>query len=354
MWIDPISTSTRPHGDAYRLSTAGRISWPAAHGVRRGGPPSRARGASRERARQAADSGCAIVTSPRSAWRQVSKLRGVPQGITELIDRTVQYIALMKIESQLPIDVLIPAAEKDADVLPFAIAGIRRNIRHPISRIFVVSPQSGRLRAICHSSGCEYVLETDLDPTDPASISLRVGGVDRSRWIYQQFLKLNGDQIATQAHYLVVDADTVMIRPQVFERDGRVVFNYSDEYYLPYFEMYQRLLGESAVSPVSFTSHQMLFSVGVLRELKAAIEGIHNAPWRDAILQNLDREEMSSHSDYDTYGQYAFRHHPQQMAIEYWYNLNLSRRKLRAVPLLELQYGGKYKSASFHSYRSES
>ena len=53
-----------------------------------------------------------------------------------------------------------------------------------------------------------------MDPTD---IGLVVNGVDRSKWIYQQFLKWSGDDLAETTHYLVVDADTVLIRPQVFE-----------------------------------------------------------------------------------------------------------------------------------------
>jgi hypothetical protein len=268
-----------------------------------------------------------------------------------MIDRLVLYLSIMRLRSELPIDVLIPAAEKDVDVLSLAVQGIRRNIRHPIAQIFIVSPDSARIREVCRDHRCEFVPENELVPLSPESIGLVVGGVDRSRWIFQQFLKLSGDAVVSQDHYLVVDADTVMIRPQVFERDRRIVFNYSDEYYEPYFVMYERLLKESVVCPVSFTSHQMLFSVDVLREMRGTIERIHGCSWQEAILRNLDRTEMSSSSDYDTYGQYAFMHHARQIAIEYWFNLNLSRQKLRCLPLLELQYGGRYKSVSFHSYR---
>ena len=291
------------------------------------------------------------MTSPRSIVRQLSKLGALRQGIPEWIDRSVDYIALMRIRSPMAIDVLIPAAEKDVDVLPYTIDGVRRNVRHPISNVYIVAPESRRIRDVCRSKACEFVEERQVAGRDPNSIHVEVNGIDRSKWIYQQFLKLSGDSIVSRSHYLVVDADTVFVRPQVFERKGRIIFNYSDEYYQPYFDMYRRLLHETAVSPVSFTSHQMLFEVELLRELRSRIQEANACAWQEAILKNLDRTEMSGCSDYDTYGQYVFSHYPARTAIEYWFNLNLTRKKLRNLRILELQYGGHYKSISFHSYR---
>jgi hypothetical protein len=283
--------------------------------------------------------------------RQIGKLRVLRQGVPELIDRTVFYVSLMSLGSVLPIDVLIPAADKDADVLPYTIDGVRRNVRHPISNVFIVAPRSARIESVCRKKGCEYVDERALTGIDPDSIHVHVGGVDRSKWVYQQFLKWSGDAIVRNPHYLVVDADTILVRPQVFERNGRTIFNYSDEYYQPYFDMYRRLLKESVLSPVSFTSHQMLFEIDLLRQLKNRIEEINGCKWHEAILKNLDPAEMSSCSDYDTYGQYVFAHFAGRVAIEYWFNLSLTRKNLRSVHLLTLEYAGKYKSVSFHSYK---
>lgn len=291
------------------------------------------------------------MTTLRSALRQFGKLRALPHGIVEMIDRTIFYMSLMSLRSPLPIDVLIPAAEKDADVLPYAIDGVRRNVRHPISSIYIVAPQSARIQTVCRKKNCTYVDERALSEIDPDSIHAEVGGMDRSRWLYQQFLKWSGDSIVQNAHYLIVDADTVFVRPQVFELNGRTVFNYSDEYWQPYFDLYARLMQEPVRSPVSFTSHQMLIEIGLLRELKNRIQEIHGCNWHEAILRNLDRNEMSGSSDYDTYGQYVFAHHAKRVAIEYWFNLALSRKNFQSVPFLSLKYGGKYKSLSFHSYR---
>jgi hypothetical protein len=261
------------------------------------------------------------------------------------------YLSVMQIKSDQRIDVIIPAAPKDVAILPYCIDGVKRNIRHPIPNIFIVSPASKEIQDLCDRKRCTFVEERRLVDMDPRDINLVVSGQDRSSWIYQQLLKWSGDALATTSAFLVVDADTVFVRPQVFERGGRSIYNYSDEYNGPYFEMYQRLLQESVLFPSSFVCHQMLFDSTMLREIKTRIESIHGCSWREAILRNLDRNEWSGFSDYDTYGQYVFLHHPRSMAIEYWFNLDLKRRRrIESLGMLGLKYGGKYKSVSFHSY----
>jgi hypothetical protein len=256
----------------------------------------------------------------------------------------------MKISSQLPIEVIIPAAEKDAAVLPYVIAGVRKNIRHPITRIRIVSPKSTQIQKVCFKKNCQFVDERSVLDVTPESINLKINGVDRSTWIFQQFLKWSGDKFSEQAHYLVVDADTVFIRPQVFEIDGKTVFNFSNEYHQPYFDIYQRLLGEAPRFPLSFTSHQMLFEKRKLAELKAKIEGAHQCDWKVAILKNIAPDEVSGHSDYETYGQYVFAHYRNEVFIDYWFNSSRRRKDLRYFFLLEFLYRHFYKSMSFHSW----
>jgi hypothetical protein len=253
--------------------------------------------------------------------------------------------------SMLPMDVVIPTAEKDIDVLPYAIDGVRRNIAHPISQIFVVSPLSERIKAVCVEKQCIFVDERSVVNIDPDSINLVAGGVDRSKWYYQQLLKWSGDRFVGEDRYLVVDSDTVFIRPQTFERSGRLIMNFSDEYHKPYFDLYNRILAESIRCPVSFTSHQMLFEKNKLQELRCRIESINECPWPEAILKNLDLNEISGASDYETYGQYVFLHYRKNYSLEYWFNLSLGRDKLQDIEPLGANYGDRYKSISFHSWK---
>ena len=253
--------------------------------------------------------------------------------------------------SDLRVDIVIPAAPKDLDVLPTTIDSARRNLRHPIGSVFVISPRTSTIEGLCRTKGCVFVDERSILELDPAAIDLVVNGEDRSGWIYQQFLKWGASKVVQTSHFLIMDADTALVRPQVFERNGRIVFNYSDEYHQPYFDMYRRLLNEAVTCPVSFTSHHMLYDSLILAELKARIESIHGRAWPQAILRCIDRKQPSAVSDYDNYGQYVFLHHGDGMAIEYWSNLRLRRSLgIPSASALTFLFGGRYKSVSFHSH----
>ncbi|RIE04885.1 hypothetical protein D3H35_05330 [Cohnella faecalis] len=64
-------------------------------------------------------------------------------------------------------------------------------------------------------------------------------------------MKLGSSSIATQRHFLVVDADTVLIRPHRFYADGKHLF-YCRSWSQPeYFVTYRKLLGKKARVPVS-------------------------------------------------------------------------------------------------------
>lgn len=122
------------------------------------------------------------------------------------------------------IDVLIPAIEKDLATLPHVIDSLRRYVRHPISNIYIVSPNSSKIRNLCSRKNCIFVNETTVLPFTKKDIHYSSSRWNRSGWLYQQLLKMNGDHICRESHFLVIDADTVLIRPHRFRTGERVSF----------------------------------------------------------------------------------------------------------------------------------
>ena len=126
--------------------------------------------------------------------------------------------------------------------------------------------------------------------------------------------------MSSSRRYLVLDADTVFVRNTVFETGGREVLYCSDEYYRPYWTTYQKLLGPCRRFHMSFIAHQMLFVAEMVVELRKAIEKQCGAAWDRSIMNALDPDEISSFSEYETYGNFVWQTAPNSTEIRYWFN----------------------------------
>jgi len=253
--------------------------------------------------------------------------------------------------STLPLDIIIPCAEKDLKILPHTISGIRENLKHPIHELFIISPDSRRIEEICNHNECTYIREDTVLPIKPRDIPYVSNGIDRSGWLYQQFLKLAGDLISSREHFFVLDADTVLIRPQVFETNNKIIFLHSDEYILPYYDAYQKLLGYYPSTGISFVAHQMLFQRSIVSELRDAIEeNNQRKPWYSAIYDTIDRRLISSFSEYELYGHWMMDNHRNAIDREYWFNYHIPFQNDRMIQRLSSELRDRYRSISFHSY----
>ena len=247
-----------------------------------------------------------------------------------------------------PIDVLIPAAPKDLGTLPHAIDGVRRMVRHPIGAIYVVAPESPRIRAVCARKGCVFVDERRIEPIPKSRIRYGSKRWNRSGWLYQQLLKLSGDRLVRHRHFLVLDADTVLIRPHRFRIGGKTVF-YCRRWSQPeYFRTYRRLTGRRRKAKVSFVAHYMLFDRRKLARLKRMIEARHGKPWHRAILDSIDRTRNFGFSEYETYGNLVYGHNPSAVKLLPALNLSLRRSASSLSEAEKRRYARKYRSLSFH------
>jgi len=250
------------------------------------------------------------------------------------------------IKSEIPIDVIIPTIDKDFTILKNVINSIKTQIRHPINNIFIISPYSPQIVEITNDLSCIFVNENSvLKNTTKESIVYNVEGLNRSGWLFQQLLKLSGDNISTQEHFLIIDSDTVLTKPVVFIHNDKVIFNHSEENHQPYYDVYKKIFGFSVKSSLSFVSHYMLFSKSYLREMKNLIEIRNKDDWENVILNNVDYLNVSGFSEYETYGNFMLKFHKNKMIEEYWFNKSTSK-----IPDLLPNY---YKSFSLHSYNMD-
>lgn len=284
----------------------------------------------------------------------MEKLR--PFGYYRYLKDANQFGKSMRTPSKLKLDVVIPAIKKDLDILPLTIKSIRKNLRHPLEKIYIVGPKDTAIIRFCKQYQCNFRNEDTVLPiviSDVKKIGYIVGPWDRTGWIFQQLLKLNCDAISSQNNIYVLDADTILVSPQKFEINGKSILLVSDEYHPPYFETFKKVMGFKASAPFSFVSHQMLFNAKRLKELRQTIEKNHpKKAWYQVILDNLDLSEGSSFSEYETYGNWMKKIHPDEIEMEYYFNKSLSKNGTVKFNLNSDRYD-KFRSVSFHAYNTK-
>lgn len=254
--------------------------------------------------------------------------------------------------SKLPLDIIIPAIEKDIDTLPYVVEAARKHIKHPIDKIFIVAPITIKLKELSSKLNCVFIDEKSVLGYNKSVINYNFNGSDRSGWLFQQLLKLCSDKISSKSHFLILDADTIFIRSKKFEHKNKIILDFSDEYHSPYYTTYEKLTGLQHNFPVSFVSHYMLFEAKKLKELRQLIEKHNNCDWDKAIIGTADNNQLSCFSEYETYANFVLQKYKSEYLISYWFNKNVPALELINISQLINQYSKKLLSLSFHSYNS--
>ncbi|WP_410511346.1 DUF6492 family protein [Paenibacillus sp. BR2-3] len=246
------------------------------------------------------------------------------------------------------IDVLIPAIEKDLGTLPFVIDSLRRYVQHPISHIYIVSPNNSKIKSLCYRKGCTFIDETTVLPFTKKDIHYSSPRWNRSGWLYQQLLKMNGDTLCRENFFLVIDADTVLIRPHRFRSQGKSIFYCRNWSQPEYFRTYRKLLGTKAPSPKSFVTHYMLFEKTKLAQLKRRIEARHGISWHAAIIRSIDKRKQFGFSEFETYANYVYSGNSSSILLKNARNKSLKTSVSSLGKTQTRSLAQKYRSLSFH------
>ncbi|MES2659807.1 MAG: DUF6492 family protein [Verrucomicrobiota bacterium] len=138
-------------------------------------------------------------------------------------------------------------------------------------------------------------------------------------WYFQQFLKFAFMNVSNaDNHYLIWDADTVLLRPIKFlDPSGKAIYTKGSEHHRPYFQTFEALFGIPAERDFSFISQHQLIHKPTLREMLAEIEARNpdTRHWARAIMSNLAGEGSNLFSEYETYGHYAKWKRPESMVF---------------------------------------
>lgn len=233
---------------------------------------------------------------------------------------------LPKKKSEKKLDIIITVAPKDFNKLTDCINSLRKYLLDNISNIYLVAPIDEKIFDIAKINNCIFVDENILLDKEKLNIQYIYKKKDRSNWLYQQFLNYKAvTKLGEENYKLAFNADTIMVCYQKFLIGDKIVFNISNDYHIPYFEIAKNVLSLDTITNFSFTSHHIVYDKTILIEMLQKIERESGVEWFNAIIQKCNFEEFSCHSEFETYGQYYYNYYRHNMILEYWYNLTQNK-----------------------------
>lgn len=208
------------------------------------------------------------------------------------------------------IDFVIPCHPKDFPSLKLSVNGILKNISC-CNRLFVVSKEDPKLDNIIYISEKNYSPLVSIEKVEKMWRIKNINLLYRSKWIYQQLLKLLTVRIIDDLtnSFVIVDADTIFLRDVIFD-ETKFYYNKVKEYHIPYLKPIRTLLGIENTIGFSTISHHCIFNGEKINQILSEIENRFNKKFVDVIFDIIDYTEGSCMSEWDLYANYMILNYP--------------------------------------------
>lgn len=257
-------------------------------------------------------------------------------------------------ERELPeIDLVLAVASKDFRTARLAVSECRTNSMNKIRRTLIVVADENKEKAgeVFGNQSVAIVSESDFLPHNLIDSIENNHPPGRKGWITQQVIGLLAARQSDAAGVLILDADTVFIRPIAFlGSEGKQLLQFSHEYVSQYEEHAEKVWGRRLRhKQLSYVTHYQLMQPSVVREMFPQPEDLGN--W----IANGDMNLQSPIADYHSYGRFLVDRYPNAFTIGRWGNKSVewdtASRMQSGDPLeaLRIRYASTY-SISFHSY----
>lgn len=243
-----------------------------------------------------------------------------------------------------PIDVAIPCHVKDYENLPLVIEGVVTNIRNPLAKILLITPDEYSLKLQRLFPDCQVVKDETVLGPELVSLIFEMVPKNARGWVTQQVIKLRVASMSKEIGTLVLDSDTVLLRPRVWVgSNNSQILCFANEYHLPYKEHQRRVFGGRS-QLMSFVTHHQLMKTDAVRDIfgsddRALLDWIRLADYR----------EGSALSEFDTYGEWITSNRPKETRFAKWNNLPVKIPPGTRYSDLRAKYGD-YHSVSNHTY----
>ena len=157
-----------------------------------------------------------------------------------------------------------------------------------------------------------------LEDTFPFKMSDLSKFGNRSGWYLQQLLKLSAPIILNLDRFVIIDSDTIILKPIQFFEGDKICFNVGTEYHIPYFEHIKRVLPLEKQINRSGICHLMPMKRNIVEDLISKVEFIHNKSFWKVMIDNVHPNDYlySGMSEYELLFNFTLRFHPNQCMIK--------------------------------------
>ena len=275
----------------------------------------------------------------RHGTMNVPYLSGIRLNMFHMHNKVMELAAIpAKVIANNNVDVVMPSCEKDLDTLEVSIDHIKKI--PGIGTVYVISKNRMTNKA-------EWMDESLFPFKIEDMYKFEEGVQMRDGWYFQQLLKMYAHRLMPNLseRYLVLDSDTIFLKPTKFAECKKSFFNYMDREDLiheHYFTTLKSLLGIDIFTPGrTGITHHMVFDKYVAEHILRNIEERHNSSAWEAILKLCDtRVNRHMLSEYELYFNYIQHYFPERV--------ELRRLSFQNLPRLLTDRGYDY--VSCHAY----
>ena len=264
------------------------------------------------------------------------------------------------LNSEHPPDIVIAVvvASKDFHLLKSCIEFAVKNSINPVEKVFLITPNDEKEKCLEFTKNLNILVPIIIKSEDfliPEADrnKLRLFFGDKYGWILQQLLKISFAKEQDSSGVLIVDADTVILKPTLWlDQNLKQLLLVSNEFHSPYYIFLKKIGLIKRKPKYTFITHHMLFQKKFLNNILNLVCGGSISKLIDLIISLADNENPSPVCvEYELYGQGMFNFFSESIILSRFCNIPIKYEPGKAIDhSLNTDYTGKYKSISLHSY----
>lgn len=264
------------------------------------------------------------------------------------------------LESNLPeIEILMVSKKEDFSVLKVSLESAIRMSVNPVSSITIIVPDDEVnlvktfLNVMAEFQKINVIPENKVVTKEVIELITK-NRPDKFGWILQQVLVASYIINSRSEYILVVDADTVLLRPRIWvDKNSKQILMPTQELHKPYYDFLRSSSNMYGKTVISFMSHHLLIQVKIFREIFEMFNGSVLTALQKAFAFSSPTESAPFDLKYEIYSQYLLLNHKGQLDLVKWGNLSLPRSDLNQfISSKDIKFSltQRYNSVSFHSW----